>query len=206
MYLAHLKSMLSSGQVSQYVPSKQGRTLVTGEQSDFTLLLPSRKRQFRKGAGKVYFSLQQHASSTQENQKFDCVDFSISTLSSSIFTILQQRGNFSNSGTAGYLIGGTDSAGNPQTTISKFTYSTETATNLSAVLSGTGRVFAQGSNNAVAGYVLGSALGSLGTAINKLTYSSDTRTTLSAVTSQSRYGDAGFSNSGTAVYRCFGEA
>jgi hypothetical protein len=206
MYLGRLKSLLASGQVSQYIPRGTATTFSTeGTQQSTTLNLPSRKRQFRLGRGKTYISAFLTTGSIQENHKLDCVDLTTSTLGSSLWTTLNQKGHFSNSGTAGYYAGGTDSGGTAQTTIQKITYSTDTVSTPGAVMSGGGRIMACGNNNTVAGYMLGSALGSLGTAINKLVYSNDTRSTLSATVSQARYGDDGFSNSGTATYRCFGE-
>jgi 5-enolpyruvylshikimate-3-phosphate synthase len=205
MYLGHLKSLLSSGQVSQYLPQTTASTIFGGQELNSSRRLPSRVRKFRLGKGKVYLSaMQATGTSYQENQKLDCVDLTISSLGS-LFTVRNQASQFSNSGTAGYVLAGVNAASAATETIQKLLYSNDTGSTLAAVLSGTGRISPSVSNNQVAGYALGSALGTLTTAINKLTFSTDARTTLAAVTSQSRYADMGFSNSGTAGYRCFGE-
>lgn len=213
MYLGQLKSLLASGQVSQYIPQGTGATLATGGSGFSTLTVPSRERQFRLGRGNVYLFAIWAVSGTypsltwvNENHKFDCVSLGISNLTANLFTNYSQKWYYSNSGTAGYQGGGQDGSGpTDKTQIQKFTYSNETASTLGTTSSGSGRIANCVNNNQVAGYVMGSALGSLLTAIDKHLYSNDTRSTLSATTSQSRYGDSGFSNSGTAGYRCFGE-
>jgi hypothetical protein len=206
MYLGYLKSLLSSGQVSQYIPQTAGSTLYGGAEKSSSLLLPSRPRKIRLGRGKGYINSMNTADSFQQNLKLDFVDLTTSSLSSSLYTILNQSTGASNSGTAGYTIGGTNSGGTAQTTIQKILFSNDTTSVSGTTLSGSGRIFPFVSNNQVAGYAMGSALGSLGTSIDKINFSTDARTTLSATTSQARYGDGGFSNSGTAGYRCFGEA
>lgn len=214
MYLGHLKSLLASGQVSQYIPQGVGTSLAssTGGGSGFsTLTIPSRDRQFRLGRGNVYIFAIWAVSGTypsltwvNENHKFDCVSLGISNLTANLFTNYSQKWYYSNSGTAGYQGGGSD-GNTAQTQIQKFTYSNETASTLGATSSGSGRIANCVNNNQVAAYITGSLLGTLGTAIDKHLYSNDTRSTLSATVSQARYGDSGFTNSGTAGYRCFGE-
>jgi hypothetical protein len=114
---------------------------------------------------------------------------------------------FSNSGTAGYYAGG--NAGNINTSsIIKLTFSGETLSTISAVLSsiGAGQYNASASNSGTAGYISGGEAYDISLAyvrfskIDKLTFSNDTRSTLSHTYSPNRNSQSGFANSGTAAY------
>ena len=114
---------------------------------------------------------------------------------------------FANSGTAGYSAGG-NGGGTNSSSILKLTFSGETLSTISAVLStiAAGQYNSSASNSGTAGYISGGEAYDISVGyvrmskIDKLTFSNDTRSTLSHTYSPNRNSQAGFANSGTAAY------
>ena len=107
-----------------------------------------------------------------------------------------------NSGTAGYVGGGTD--GTRTADASKLTYSSDTTSTISSVLTTGTNALGAMANSGTAGYWSGGYTGSGGaSATNKLTFSSDTSAVSTALAAY-RYGCFGMANSGTAGYICGG--
>jgi hypothetical protein len=103
-----------------------------------------------------------------------------------------------NSGTAGYIGGGTPSTG-VLSRVDKLTFSNETRTTLGATLSQARKGVAAMANSGTAGYFAGGSDGSayhVSSVIDKLTFSNDTVGVLSA-RSRSAMFQTGFANSGT---------
>jgi hypothetical protein len=116
--------------------------------------------------------------------KIDFSNDSVSTLSATFTTARYSAGAFANGTTAGYFCGGQTPSN--ISSIEKLTFSGETMSTLSATLS-TARHGASGySNSGVAGYAAGGNDGSAVAGIDKITYASDTKSTLSASLSAGR--------------------
>jgi hypothetical protein len=131
----------------------------------------------------------------------------------SLGTIKYSHTGFANSGTAGYSAGG-NGGGINTSNILKLTFSGETLSPISAVLStvNVGQFNASASNSGTAGYISGGEAYAVSTGygrmskIDKLTFSNDTRSTLSHTYSPNRFQQAGFANSGTAAYFAGGKS
>lgn len=113
-------------------------------------------------------------------------------------------GGASNTGSAGYVLGGTTTAAPGGTAaIIKLAYSGESVSTLSATISFNRRRGYDISNDGTAGYGLGGYNDSLPGASNviaKLLFSTETRTNLSATLTDAQFDLIGFSNTGVAGY------
>lgn len=128
--------------------------------------------------------------------------YSNDTRSNLSATLTSARGATSamaNSGTAGYISGGLDSANASLSGIDKLTFSNETKSTLSATLSTACYFAGSFSNNGVAGYICGGQTdtGYLNT-IQKIDFSNDTKSTIAAtLTREDRFGSSSFANTGS---------
>jgi hypothetical protein len=115
-----------------------------------------------------------------------------------------QMAPMSNSGSAGYYAGGFSGSGGG-TAIRKITFSTDTVSSTSAVISSS-RTAAMGlSNSGTAGYVMGGLVSGVTVAtVEKLTYSGETRSNVSATLSDIRYYGTAAGNKGVAGYQVAG--
>jgi len=99
---------------------------------------------------------------------------------------------FSNSGTAGYIAGGTNNSGSRVTTVDKFAFPAETRSTLGTGLATAKTVAAGFSDTGVAGYVAG-GIGNRST-VEKFSFTNDSRSSVAGGLSSSREGSAGFQN------------
>lgn len=126
-----------------------------------------------------------------------------STLSATMGTPLAFQYSASNSGTAGYVMGGSpDQGGTRLTRIEKLTYSSETNSTLGATIGyGVAGSPQDISNIGTAGYGFGGYTGAPDTnQISKVNYSNDTASTLSATLGAASRAGGGFSITGTYGY------
>ena len=103
-----------------------------------------------------------------------------------------------NSGTAGYACAGYSGGANVDD-VDKFTFSNDSRSALSALLSQSSRLPCGMANSGTAGYISGGNAGSGATStIDRIAFSNDARTTLDATLSAGSYSHGGFADSGTA--------
>jgi hypothetical protein len=133
----------------------------------------------------------------------DKITFSNDTRSTLSATLSPSRGysaGFANSGTAGYVVGGTESP--DYSTISKLVFTTDSISNLGTGAVGTYIKAVSGmANSGTAGYWGGgNAPGGVTSNIGKLLFSNDSNSIISAKLSQAKAYVMAFANSGTAGY------
>jgi hypothetical protein len=150
-------------------------------------------------SGSGYFSGGSiNASSTTTNSyiKISYSSESVSTLSTTLSLSRELLGGVSNSGTAGYSVGGSSGAN----TIDKLIYSTETSSAITNLINGRSDL-SIASDNGTAAYMLG---GSGSSAIQKLVYSTDANNIISATLSTGNYNQGVAQNKSVAVYSICG--
>jgi hypothetical protein len=133
----------------------------------------------------------------------DKITFSNDTRSTLSATLSPSRGysaGFANSGTAGYVVGGTESP--DYSTISKLVFTTDSISNLGTGAVGTYIKAVSGmANSGTAGYWGGgNAPGGVTSNIGKLLFSNDSNSLITAKLTQAKAYVSAFANSGTAGY------
>ena len=140
------------------------------------------------------------ASTATNIRKLTFSNDSFSQISATIGTIRNDAMGMSNSGTAGYIMGGLIS-GRTVASIEKLTFSNETRTNVSATLNNHRYYGTAAGNKGVAGYQVAGASTTGGydwvlrADLNKFNFSNDTNSGFGSITQN--WGNAGMSNEGT---------
>lgn len=142
--------------------------------------------------------------------RWSFVNDSTRTLATTLSSSRVYCGSSSNSGVAGYVVGGstsTSAGAGIYSVIDKLAYASETRSTLSATLSPAKAYVTGVSNSGGAGYFMGGAYNTnpqsssdCSAAISKLSYSTDTMSTLGGALSISGYWASAVSNSGVAGY------
>ena len=137
--------------------------------------------------------------------KLSFADDTISALGTGMSSNWYNAAGFANSGTAGYVAGGIEAgAGGRTAAVTKFTFSDDSRSTLSATLSNTVDQPAGMANSGTAGYVAGGEYWSSGsvfvTTVDKFAFPGDSKSTLGTGLSATRFKLAGMANSGTAGY------
>ena len=139
-------------------------------------------------------------------QKMNILSETWGTIAATI-TVAQHAGAISNTGVAGYLLGGMDSVGVPQTLIQKITTPQDTKSNISSTLAAAKFQQVQMVRGNIAGYTPGGANAGYSTryrTTDKLLYSTEIASTLGVTMAGGGNAGTGVTNGVTAGYHMGG--
>jgi hypothetical protein len=163
------------------VPSAQVSSLTTG-----VITLPSARTAFVVSTFGYFAGGGRTGAQYSEIRKMPSTTETFSNTAATLSAHRTAAQPLSNSGTAGYVVGGGDTGNNIQSDIQKINQEDDSRTTIAATISGGRNQGAGFSNEGTAGYVGGGQTTTSGTnVISKLTYSTEAVTTLSATMSSS---------------------
>lgn len=138
-----------------------------------------------------------------KTDKFAFSNDSRSTISDTLVATAQYIAGMTNSGTAGYTLGGYSGGAN-LSRVEKLPFSTDTFSTLGTGLSAARRNGAGMANSGTAGYASGGYSDANQTTVDKFSFSDDSRSTLGTGLSAGSQSHSGYANTGVAGYFCGG--
>ncbi len=138
------------------------------------------------------------SAATDKTDKFAFSDDSRSTISDTLVAAAQYIAGMTNSGTAGYTLGGY--TGSNLSRVEKLAFSNDTFSTLGTGLSVAVRIASGMANSGTAGYSSGGYSDAHQTGVDKFSFSDDSRSTLGTGLSAGSQAHSGYANSGVAGY------
>jgi len=139
------------------------------------------------------------STSIDKTDKFAFSNDSRSTISDTLVATVQYIGGMTNSGTAGYTLGGYAGGAN-LSRVEKLPFSTDTFSTLGTGLSVAVRIGSGMANSGTAGYASGGYSSAYEDHVDKFAFSNDSRSTLGTGLSAGSGNHSGYANSGVAGY------